>query len=620
MTETDLVSEAAAADGAAELYRQIADTIPQMVWTARADGALDYVNARVVEYTGQPKQSHYGWGWKGVVHPEDQENCVAVWTRSLQSGERYEVEYRLRRADGAFRWHHGSALPLRSADGRVLHWFGVCTDIEDQVRSTQALEALVAERTRAFLDSEQRFQLFMDALPAPAWIRNADSRYAWVNQAFARIWGADEGNGVGMPAFRNLQPHEAQRYREIDEQVRAAGHPMQFLDRTPYGDWLKVKFPLVDNAGNVAIGGIALDVTDRSRLEHQLSAVEQRFRSFMENAPAVAWIKDSALRYTYVSSPYEKQVGKSARELIGHDDFEVWPEEVARLFRANDEEVIRSGTLKQAFEASTRPDGSRQQWLVIKFPLADASGKAGVAGMGIDITERVEAEEQVRRYAENVRSLMSRLVTAQESERRRVADNLHDLIGQNLTALGIELGALRRMLPGPSREAVAGRLDAMAGLVNDTVESIRGVMAELRPAALEEFGLVPALRAHASAFAERSGLRVSINVPNEVPRLAREAELALFRVAQEALTNAAKHSGGSSVDIAVTAAAGIVRLSVQDDGRGFADPVGARVARRGGYGLPEMRERAEAHGGKLRIEFPGRGTRLVAEIPLARGD
>jgi PAS domain S-box-containing protein len=494
MNHPDLVSESAAADGATELYRQIADTIPQMVWTARADGGIDYVNARVLEYTGQPRQSHYGWGWKGVIHREDLENCVAVWTRSLQSGERYEIEYRLRRADGAWRWHHGSALPLRSTDGRILHWFGVCTDIEDQVRSTQALEALVEERTRALKASEQRFQLFMDALPAPAWIRGQDFRYLWVNRAFCHMWATNMDEVVGAEAFRRFTLQEAQRYREIDDEVRSAGRPLEFVDKTANGHWLKVKFPLADASGNVAIGGIA-----------------------------------------------------------------------------------------------------------------------------IDISARIQAEETAQRYAGQARSLLNQLVGAREAERRRLADDLHDLIGQNLTALGIELAALRRLLPAPGRDVVAGRLDAMAGLVNDTVESIRGVMSELRPAALEAFGLVPALRAHAAAFAERTGLNVSVNAPGAIPRLAGEAELALFRIAQEALTNAAKHSGCTSVDIVVTESPGLLRLSVHDDGSGFTDPVGARGARRGGYGLPEMRERAEAHGGKLRIEFPGRGTRLVAELPGGNG-
>jgi signal transduction histidine kinase len=110
-------------------------------------------------------------------------------------------------------------------------------------------------------------------------------------------------------------------------------------------------------------------------------------------------------------------------------------------------------------------------------------------------------------------------------------------------------------------------------------------------------------------------MKASLSMPGVDRRLPRDAELALFRIAQEALTNAAKHSEGSVVHVGISENAGRLRLSVEDDGRGFADPVGARRARRGGWGLPAMRERAEAHGGRLTIEFPGRGTRLIVEIP-----
>jgi two-component system sensor histidine kinase UhpB len=215
----------------------------------------------------------------------------------------------------------------------------------------------------------------------------------------------------------------------------------------------------------------------------------------------------------------------------------------------------------------------------------------------------------------DVRRLMDRVVSAQESERRRLAEDLHDLIGQNLTALGIDLTALKQRLES-SGAADGARLDAMRGLVEKTIDAIRGVMTDLRPPELEEFGLAPALRWYAAEFSERTGLKAGVAWPGE-RRLPREIELALFRIAQEALTNAAKHSRGTSVQLALAEADGRIRLTVEDDGSGFADPVGARSARRGGWGLPTMRERAEAHGGTLRIEFPQRGSRVVVDMPAA---
>lgn len=366
-----------APEDTAGLYRLIAETIPHMVWTARADGALDFFNRRCYEYSGFDAGALAGWGWKEVVHPEDWDRCLASWTRALQTGERYEVEYRLRRRDGAFRWHHGSAVPVRDDTGRPVRWFGTCTDIETEVRSARILERMVEERSKALLESE-------------------------------------------------------------------------------------------------------------------------------------------------------------------------------------------------------------------------------------------------RRYAGDVRRLMDRLVVTQESERRRLADDLHDLIGQNLTALGIDLAAVSQRLQGCGADpAVGARIEAMKSLVEKTILCVRGVMTDLRPPALEEYGLAPALRSYANEFAERTGMKASVLTEGPDRRLSRDAELALFRIVQEALTNAAKHSGGTAVRISIAEERGRVELTIEDDGRGFTDPVGARSERRGGWGLPAMRERAEAHGGTLRIEFPGCGTRLVVELPAA---
>jgi two-component system sensor histidine kinase UhpB len=160
----------------------------------------------------------------------------------------------------------------------------------------------------------------------------------------------------------------------------------------------------------------------------------------------------------------------------------------------------------------------------------------------------------------------------------------------------------------------------MAALLGTTIEAIRGVMTDLRPPELEEFGLLPALRSYGAQFSQRTGMKVSTNVAGPPPQLKRDTALALFRIVQEALTNAAKHSGASKVAISMTNDCGRIRLCVEDDGRGFADHLGARRDRRGGWGLPAMRERAEALGGELRIEFPGRGIRLIVELPAGNAD
>jgi PAS domain S-box-containing protein len=124
-----------AAEESERHYRFLAEAIPQQIWTAAPDGALDYLNRQVIEYFGLSEDKLLGWGWRQVVHPDDLPEALESWTRSLATGETYEVEFRLRRAaDGEYRWHLGRALPMRDAAGRIAKWFGTNTDIDDQKR------------------------------------------------------------------------------------------------------------------------------------------------------------------------------------------------------------------------------------------------------------------------------------------------------------------------------------------------------------------------------------------------------------------------------------------------------------------------------------------------------
>ncbi|WP_298745216.1 PAS domain-containing protein [uncultured Brevundimonas sp.] len=126
-------------------FRAIADSMPQMVWSTRPDGFHDYYNARWYEFTGVPEGSTDGEGWNGMFHPDDQERAWDRWRHSLETGEPYEIEYRLRRHDGVYRWTLGRARPIRNEAGEITRWFGTCTDIDDLKRSDQAKELLSQE-------------------------------------------------------------------------------------------------------------------------------------------------------------------------------------------------------------------------------------------------------------------------------------------------------------------------------------------------------------------------------------------------------------------------------------------------------------------------------------------
>jgi signal transduction histidine kinase len=207
-----------------------------------------------------------------------------------------------------------------------------------------------------------------------------------------------------------------------------------------------------------------------------------------------------------------------------------------------------------------------------------------------------------------------RMIEVQEGERRDVANQLHDLVGQKLTALSIGLNIVKGQL-SPSQTAQIARLDDSLRVVEETTESIRDVMAELRPAVLDDFGLAPVLRWYADQFTKRSGVATSVVEEGPVRRLLPTAEHALFRMAQNALANVAKHAHADKAVVTLRTTAGSTCLVVADNGAGFDPAAVHQPSREHGWGLMIMRERAAAIGARLSIESaPGHGTRIIVTL------
>lgn len=213
-----------------------------------------------------------------------------------------------------------------------------------------------------------------------------------------------------------------------------------------------------------------------------------------------------------------------------------------------------------------------------------------------------------------------RMAEVQEAERRDVANHLHDLVGQKLTAISINLNILKAQLPRQEGSPVGVRLDDSLRLVEETTESIRDVMAELRPAVLDDFGLAAALRWYVGQFTSRTGVATTLVEVGAGRRLPPIAEHALFRMAQNALANVAKHAQAHAAVVTVRTDAQATCLSVDDNGKGFDPSSVHQPSRDHGWGLMILRERAAAIGAKLSIESaPGHGTRIVVTLQRDAG-
>ena len=238
----------------------------------------------------------------------------------------------------------------------------------------------------------------------------------------------------------------------------------------------------------------------------------------------------------------------------------------------------------------------------------------GVANLAATALVNARLFERTGRQAERLQMLAARLSEVEDHERGRLARELHDQVGQSLTALDVSLSLARLDIEQGRPASVPDRLATAQTLVAETAKSIRDVLFDLRPPVLDDFGLVAALRAVAARLESSTGIRVVVEGEEPAPRLSSRVAGVLHRIAQEAFNNAVKHAHATTIRVTVSASGQIMSMIIADDGCGFEPADG--TARQPSWGLAIMEERAITIGGKLRIESkPGNGTRVVVEVP-----
>src|SRR2546425_989524 len=436
--------------------------------------------------------------------------------------------------------------------------------------------------------------------------------------------GIVSGMSVMIPGRRTpygvLGAHSAARRRFMpgDAEVLSRGVPLQFEESARYieGERVSVvaKFPLPDASGAVTgVGGVATDITERKRTEQALREQRTLLAEAQNLAGLGCWEWDPASRRVTWSDELYRIYGVERERFT--PSFEGYLERV----HPDDREQARA-TLARALadgrgfifdERIVRPDGEVRYLRSRGEVLRDDQGRSlQVLGACLAMTEQKNSEAALRAAADNLQALTRRLVEAEEAEPRRIARELHDRVGQNLSALNINLDlALGAAGASPLRR----RIEDSVSLVDATLQSIESVMAELRPPLLDEYGLGAALGWYAEEFSRRTGIAVALRDGKDAAAgLRPEAAVALFRIAQEALNHVAKHAGARQVRIEVAGEVEEIVIRVADDRAGF-DPAAAARGKR--WGMKTMRERAEAAGGRLEVDSaPGEGTVVRASV------
>ena len=295
--------------------------------------------------------------------------------------------------------------------------------------------------------------------------------------------------------------------------------------------------------------------------------------------------------------------------------------EICRTEYDKDGNPIRSiGTVQDITELKQVEEELASQNKLLELKVAERTAELSAANISLqqEIIERKTIEQGLKESEKLLRALSIRLQEVEETHRKAIARELHDRIGQRLTALNINLNIIYNQLRPEQREQINDRIMDSIELVEKTTQNIRDVMADLRPQVLDDYGLAAALRWVSERFFQRSGIDVDLKTDTvEEIRLPEMVETALFRITQEAFNNVIKHARAAHVSVAVVKSAEFIQLTIADNGQGF-DPRAVRFSEKAQkWGLVNMRERSEALGGQFQIESElTKGTRLRVEIPL----
>lgn len=344
----------------------------------------------------------------------------------------------------------------------------------------------------------------------------------------------------------------------------------------------------------------------------QLEIDDVPFRGIVEQSLAGVYVVLDE-RFMYANDTFAAMFGCSREEFIGRRMVDcVTPDSV--------DEVMRNYRLRISGEVSTihyftkglRSDG-RIVYLELHASRVECRGRPALAGVAIDITDRVMRQQELRRSREQLRELAQHINQAREVERARLARELHDVLGGMLTSVKFDLARIVRRSLAPDQQELNGIATDLVALVQETIDTARAISEEMRPTSLDLLGLPAALRQALERFGARHHRAVALTVTGDEAPLPGDAATQVYRIVQEGLTNIARHADASRVELKLRFESDALDLHLFDDGRG----IGNSPARPGSIGLFSMAERAHEIGGTLTVgNGPGGGTVVHLRLPL----
>ncbi len=546
-------------------------------------------------------KSHY------EIFPEIPEHWKEIHRRCLAGASEKNEKELFVRADGREDWIHWEIIPWHTSTGEIGGIIIFSDDITDRVKGEEKLRESV-QITKSIIDNSN----------SVIYLLNTRGEFIMANKRFEEVAGVSSDSFIGKTREAFFPKEISDQHRRNDLQVINAKQAMFFEEDNIEADgnhfYVTAKFPLFTADGEVyAVGGISTDITETKKAENALAESENYLRTILQTEPEC--VKILGLNGELLSmNPAGLAMIEADNEeqVLGHQMTELVDTKFKAAFKKLTKEVFKgnSGTLE--FEITGLKGGHR--WLETHVvPLKGADGKIiSLLGVTRDKTEQKKADDDIKKAHVKLKELSSHLLSIREEERKRIAREIHDELGQQLTAVKMDAAWIFKKTTDTNPE-IKNKLEHVISLLDGSNRSIRRILQELRPMVLDDFGLYESIKWLTQQFYENTGIKVKITGNAEGANVEEQTMLCVFRIFQESLANISRHAEAKRVTVDLSVNDSAIVLFIEDDGRGF----NLNSIENTSFGILGMKERVDSLKGSFKLDSkPGKGTTIKVVLPV----
>jgi len=464
--------------------------------------------------------------------------------------------------------------------------------------------------------SEQKFRSFFNENNAVKLIIDPETgRIKSANKSAKKYYGYDELESMKIQQI-NLLP-EQQVLRKMQDVFIHNKKFFRFRHRLANGEVRNVEaYPTpIEIHGAKYLYSIIHDITDRFRAVEALRLSERKFRKIVNTLPQFVSYLDKDLIYRLVNNTYLEKFGLEEKQIVGHHIQEIIGQESFKKAWPHIEKVMR-GEQVHYREHYNYLNGLEADMEAILIPEFDRKGKViGYYAILSDVSHHIKNQHLLEESRNRMRILSEYQQNLLEKERSYIAREIHDEMGQNLTAISMGLAMMKKNLPREQRQLLS-KLEEVNQITDSTISTIKKLSTELRPQLIDDMGLIAAIEWYVNQFEKRSGIACSIDLTDEDIIFSKDVAIHLYRILQEALTNVYKHAHAVRVQISLFHSGSLLHLIITDDGKGFST---ADLDKDQSYGIMGMEERVRLMGGEFHISGGPQGTAIEIEIPFNTG-